>query len=297
MKKFPIDEVYEQEASKLLEAKKSVGIVHKTGDIDASGDELEIPFRQMLSKRLPAKYYIGHGHIVDGKMNVSPQFDVIIADSSATQILYDGENGTQYFPYESVYAIGEVKSSYYKNSKHIEKYISSIKTVIDKFSRESVSSSYIGNGIELGEGLSVSGARDIQNQLFSFMLFGSKNDYEPNEFGRQIDASSSLPNPNVICFLDGVVITKSNLIKTTTDDYSLGALELDPVRQNNGELGLVEIKFENNGKSGQALAVLMLGLIKHLNSTRLKQPPFDKYINSVLANAAHTGKVIREPRS
>jgi len=296
MRKFPIDEIYKQEASKLLEAKNSVGIVHKTGDIDASGDELEIPFRQMLSKRLPTKYYVGHGHIVDSDMNVSPQFDVIIVDTSATQILYDGENGTQFFPYESVYAVGEIKSSYYKNKKYIRKYVSSVKEVVDNFSREPVSSNYIGNGIELGVGLSVSATRDVQNQLFSFMLFGSKNDCEPIEFSKQLNESNSLPNPNVVCFLDGSVITKSNLMKTA-EGYALGSLELDPIRQNNNELGLVEVNFTNDDKPGQALAVLMLGLINHLNSTRLKQPPFDKYINSVLANAAYVGKIIHEPSS
>ena len=39
-------------------------------------------------------------------LQVSPQFDVIFEDSSATQNLYDGENGWQYFPYECVFAVG-----------------------------------------------------------------------------------------------------------------------------------------------------------------------------------------------
>jgi hypothetical protein len=294
--KLPIDEIYSHEASKLLEAKKSVGIIHKTGDIDASGDELEIHFRQMLAKRLPSKYYVGHGHIVDSNLNVSPQFDVIIADSHATQILYDAENGTQYFPYESVYAVGEIKSSYYKNRKYVQKYTSAVKDVREQFYREPVSGNYIGNGIDLGPALSVNGTREIQNQLFSFMLFGSKNDCEPSELNEQLTASNSTPNPNIICFLDGTIITRSNLIENA-GNYSLGALELDPLRQNRNELGLVEISFSNKDKSGQALATLMLGIINHLNSTRLKNPPFDKYIASILETAAHTGNIIRMPNS
>lgn len=294
MKKFPIDEAYKHEASKLLESKKSVGIVHKTGDVDASGDELEIPFRKMLSKRLPSKYYVGHGHIVDSDLNVSPQFDVIIADSSAAQILYDGENGTQYFPFESVYAIGEIKSSYYKSKKYVAQYIASVKKVTTNLSREPVPSNYIGNGITLGSGLTVEGTRGVQNQLFSFMLFGSKNDCEPNELSNQLDTSTSLPNPNVICFLDGTVVTKSNLIRMG-DSYTLGSIEMDSLKQENSDLGLVEINFTSENSSGQALAVLMLGLTNHLNSTTLKPPPFQKYVNSVLASAAHTGKVIHEP--
>lgn len=296
MKKFPIDEIYSHEASILLEAKKSVGIIHKTGDIDASGDELEIPFRQMLTKRLPMKYYVGHGHIVDSDLNVSPQFDVIIADSNATQILYDGENGTQFFPYESVYAVGEIKSSYYKSSKYVQRYISALKQVLENFYREPVSGSYIGNGIELGAGLSVAGTRETQNQLFSFMLFGSRNDCERSELNEQLAASNSIPNPNVICFLDGTIITRSNIIENA-GSYSLGALELDPLGQNNHELALVEINFSGKDKSGKALATLMLGIVNHLCSTRLKDPHFNKYATSILEAAAHTGSVIRMPNS
>lgn len=296
MRKFPIDEIYLHEASKLLEAKKSVGIIHKTGDIDASDDELEIPFRQMLTKRLPFKYYVGHGHIVDSNLNVSPQFDVIIADSSATQVLYDVENGNQYFPYESVYAVGEIKSSYYKSSKYVQKYTYAVKEVLEKLYREPVSGNYIGYGIELGKGLSVTGTRETQNQLFSFMLFGSKNDCEPSELNEQLTASNSTPNPNIICFLDGTIITKCNLIENA-DSYSLGPLELDPLRQCNNELGLAEINFSNEHKSGQALATLMLGITKHLSSTMLKSPPFDKYTKSILESAAHTGTIIRIPNS
>jgi len=160
MKKLPINEIYSHETSILLEAKKSVGIIHKTGDMDASGDELEMPFRHMLAKRLPLRYYVGHGHIVGSDLSVSPQFDVIIVDSSVTQILYDGKNGTQYFPCESVYAVGEVESSYYKSSKYVQKYTSAVRQVLEDFYREPVLSNYIGNGIELGAGLFVDGARE-----------------------------------------------------------------------------------------------------------------------------------------
>ena len=65
MKTLRIGDIYEKEAQDLLNSKRSVSIVHATGDIDASGDELEIPIRKFLRKRLPEKYYVGHGHIVD----------------------------------------------------------------------------------------------------------------------------------------------------------------------------------------------------------------------------------------
>jgi hypothetical protein len=294
MKKFPISDVYSQEAAKLLEARQSVQIVHSTGDIDASGDELEIPFRTMLQRRLPAKYYVGHGHIVDKELKVSPQFDVIIADSSATPILYDGQNGTQYFPYESVYALGEIKSSYYKNSKYVQNFASSVSKLLNEFIREPVDSNYIGEGINLGSGFSVDGTRKIQNLLLSFMIFGAKNDCEPAELEQQLNKNCAAANPNIMCFLDGHIITKSNLIKND-NGIALGAFELDPVKQINEELALVEVNFTNASKSGQALSILMLSIFNHLSKTRLKSPPFASYVESILSSAAHEGQIIKAP--
>jgi hypothetical protein len=128
------------------------------------------------------------------------------------------------------------------------------------------------------------------------MLFGSRNDCEPPELNEQLAPSNSTPNPNVICFLDGTIITRSNLIENA-DGHSLGALELDPLRQNNHELGLVEINFSGKDKSGQALATLMLGIIRHLSLTRLKDPHSEKYTTLILEGAAHTGDIIRMPNS
>ena len=291
-KQFPISDVYNQEASKLLNARSSVQIIHKTGNIDASGDELEMPFRNMLQKRLPAKFHIGHGHIVDANLNVSPQFDVIITDSSATPILFDGENGTQYFPYESVYAVGEVKSTYYKNKKYVEKYISSVKELLNNFSREPVDPNYIGHGITLAENFTVNNARKIQNPLFSFMIFGTKNDCKLQELDSKLESDSSPANPNIMCFLDGSIITKAHLTKTPTS-YQLGKLELDPLKQINKSLRLVEINFSNQDKSGQALSLLMLSIFQHLTQTRLKSPPFEKYIEKILSTAQYDGTAIR----
>src|SRR4051794_28161998 len=114
---FRLDEVYDRDAQKLLGGRKSSRIIHSSGDIDASGDEIEEPVRDLLRRRLPSKFFVGHGHIVDQQLRVSNQFDVVIADATATPILFEGENGMQYFPWKSVYAIGEIKCSYSKRKR------------------------------------------------------------------------------------------------------------------------------------------------------------------------------------
>ncbi|PSX20972.1 DUF6602 domain-containing protein [Photobacterium kishitanii] len=292
MKKFPIFDVYSQEADRLLHAKKSVKLIHSTGDIDASGDELEIPFREMLSRRLPSKYFVGHGHIVDQNLNVSPQYDVIIADSNATPILYEGENGTQYFPYESVYVVGELKSSFYKNSDQVKKFASNVETLLTEFFREDVPSNYIGNGITLGRGFSSSTTVAKQNEILSFMVFGSKNDFTEENLKVQLQESDGA-HPTLLCFLDGSVVVKAN-IHETARGMNLGPLALGANVAKSESLNVVSIHFNNELKSASSLTVLMLSLFQHLNRTLLKEPPFDSYVESILAESSHNSKTVKK---
>jgi hypothetical protein len=154
-KAFKINEVYQAEVDRLLNSRNKSRTIHKSGNIAASGDELEEPFRAVLRRRLPSKFFIGHGHIVDQELNVSPQFDVIIADNNATPILFEGENGLQYFPWESVYAIGEVKSTYVESKRPIETFAKNIRTLKQRLKRENTPSNYLGNDLFLGKGLTL----------------------------------------------------------------------------------------------------------------------------------------------
>jgi hypothetical protein len=67
---FRMNEVYRQEVIRLLSARRKARVIHASGDIDASGDEIEEPFRDLLRRRLPNQYFVGHGHIVEGKSAV-----------------------------------------------------------------------------------------------------------------------------------------------------------------------------------------------------------------------------------
>lgn len=292
MKKFPIFDVYGHEAERLLNAKKSVGVIHSTGNIDASGDELEVPFREMLTRRLPSKYLVGHGHIVDQSLNVSPQYDVIIADSNATPILYEGENGTQYFPYESVYAVGEIKSSYYKNRKQPQNFAENVDRLLTDFHREDVPNNYIGHGITLGNGLSSGIQVDKQNEILSFMFFGSLNDFDEEDLAKQFNNLNG-EHPNIICFLDGTVVTKAHLA-STPQGFNLGPLALAAKEKRVPDLHKVSIKFTNEKASASSLTVLMLSLFKHLSRTRLKEPPFGAYVESILGSSSHKATKIKD---
>lgn len=167
--KFEFEEVFRSDAADILAAREKARIMHHGQDIPAAGAEVEIAFRKVLSRKLPSLYYVGHGHIVDEQLHQSSQLDVIIANNTGAPILFRAENGSEYFPYEGVYAIGEVKSSYYKSEKYIHTFSGNLKKIQDKLQRGSFRAAPAFRLSPLPYG----------NPLFSFMFFADNGICEP----------------------------------------------------------------------------------------------------------------------
>jgi len=68
-----LTDVYREEVARLISARQHSKLIHGSGDIDASGDEIEVAFRDLLRRKLPSQYFVGHGHVVDESLAVSPQ--------------------------------------------------------------------------------------------------------------------------------------------------------------------------------------------------------------------------------
>jgi len=134
--KFELEGVFRSDAADILAAREKARIMHHGHDIRAAGDEVEIAFRKVLGRKLPSLYYVGHGHIVDEQLHESSQLDVIIANNIGTPLLFRAENGSEYFPYEGVYAIGEVKSSYDNSKRYIHAFSDTLKEIRTQLHRE-----------------------------------------------------------------------------------------------------------------------------------------------------------------
>lgn len=65
--------------------------------------------KNLLSSIVPQQYQIADGFLISGNDVVSSQCDVVIYDPAAAPILRD--DTSQFFPIESVFAVGEVKST------------------------------------------------------------------------------------------------------------------------------------------------------------------------------------------
>lgn len=290
---FEINKVFQEEAGQLAEARRRSKVIHSSGDIDASGDEIEIPFRDFLKRKLPFQYYVGHGHVVDSDLRVSPQFDVIVADNNATPVLFVGKNGIEYYPYESIYLFGEVKSTYVTSKKYIQAFSEKRGVTANVLQRESTPSTYLGNGINLGPGLSSGITVAFRNPLFSFMIFVDSGDLNVQSLISDYSSIDSETLPNIVCFADGRVIVKAEIL-LKNGNLQIGNIETNSHRiTSRDDVHWVLYEFTNQElKGGQALAILMLAIFEHLQICVLMNPPILRYMNHILREAAHRSSLI-----
>lgn len=290
---FQISNSYQEDAARIISARRTAKIMHGAGDIAASGDEVECAFRDFLRRRLPAKYYVGHGHIVDKNLNVSPQLDVIVSDSAASPVLFEGEGGTQFFPFESVYAFGEIKSSYLASKRYIHAFAQTCEKIRITLFREKTPPNYLGDGVFLGSQFNLLAKVIDRNPLFTFMVFAGSGDVSQDDLLAPYALHSDSHLPNIVAFLDGIVLHKAELGfngKAFTIEASVfGTCE--PHRDL--KLHWVQRNLENPASApGQALASLMFGLFDHLNNCVLLRPPVQEYLLHIFKGEQFSTKLL-----
>ncbi len=167
---FELLKFVQVDAAEIAAARRRGQLIHSTVDIGAAGDEVEIAIRVFLKRRLSLQHYVGHGHIVDSGWHVSRQHDVIISDGTETPILFRGLNGAEYIPFDSTYAIGEVKSTYRASEKPVHVFVEHMNELRAALSRQKTPPGYVGNGVAL-PGMTLDDNRPYKNPLFTFMFF------------------------------------------------------------------------------------------------------------------------------
>ncbi len=203
LKSFDFEFYLQDEALRLVFARERGIRLHHTGDIRAAGDETEIPIRGVLKRKLPSGYYVGHGHIVDKTLKTSGQLDVIIADTFGSHPLLKSDNETEYFPYESIYAIGEAKSSYKK--QHVADFITKRKQIEKGLNRKQTDP----NQVYRGQG----------NPMFSFMLFVNSDGFKAVDLTEMYRNDGGFFTPNVICLLDRGIVASISFFDAPREDY------------------------------------------------------------------------------
>lgn len=274
-RKLSIDTFFNFEADGIDIAQNQVKLIHNSGDIPASGNQLEIAIRNFFRKKLPEKYYISNGHIIDSTLSTSPQLDLIIADNFRTPILYKTFDDTEYLTYESVYAYAEIKSSWKKS--HIEDFITTRTRAYNFMIRENIPPNFIdagGKGIYLNVPTTT---YTYKNPLFGFLFVGDSSTFSYEHIKSLYNDSDWKVLPNILCLYDrGLVVN----IKKSYLDNNVFKVNLHPEFLNNEkeENKWILLKFD---KKRSNLGTLFFMVLEHLNTCVLGAPNMLEYMQSI----------------
>jgi Domain of unknown function (DUF6602) len=249
-----------EDANRLLRARQDASHLHASGDIRAAGNQVEVPAREMFRRRLSARYRVTHGHATDYRGFVTPQSDIIIADAFSAPALLQAEDGTEYVPYESVFALGEVKSTFYRGQRPIEKAITTIHDIRTGLARPPTK----------------------RNPLFYFLLFVDSGDLRLDDVANLYKSTPVEDLPNIACWLDHGTILYSKVGKNGLGEWMPINYLLSPhLDRNPAEeyaWSLIQWGYTEDRRAGSHLAALIGILSQHLESCVLEPPNLQREI-------------------
>lgn len=274
-RKISIDTFFNFEADGIDIASKQVRLIHNTGDIPSSGNQLEIAIRNFFRRKLPEKYYLSNGHIIDTTLRTSPQLDLIIADNFKTPVLYKTFDETEYLTYESIYAYAEIKSSW--NKKYLPEFIVTKQRLYEFLKRDDVSPNYINTG---GKGfvLDIPTTKNpYQNPLFTFMFIAQTETFTFEHITTLYKETDWKYLPNIICLFDKGIIV--NINKKSLDD-KIFKINLYPefASLNTDDNEWILLEFD---KKRSTLGTLYYIVLEHLNTCVLGLPNMLDYMQQI----------------
>ena len=134
--------------------------------------------------------------------------DIIISDNTAVASLLTTADGTHYVPVEAVYAVGEIKSSYYKSKKYVQAFSTTLRFIRERMERPLVvNTAYSGVqlGMEMAHAILMRPNRYL-NPLFLFALFVNRGDVSQEHLREVFLSLPRADLPAVTSMLDHGVI-------------------------------------------------------------------------------------------
>lgn len=258
MRRLNLTAVYSEEAQRIEEAHRKTSVIHATGDIRAAGNEVEQTVRKAIADRLPWRYRTTHGHVLDYQSVVSPQLDIIVSENLSSKSLFGTSDGTEYLPYEAVYAVGEVKSTFYRAKEPIQEFAKSIRA-LNAMTRQT----------------------GVSHPVLKFMFFVKANDFSVSELENFYKETPRSELPNFVCFLDLGVIAYTKFLENgygqpVPVSYHLASSASAP--DNEKERWALNKWGEEPVRAATNLMFLHLSLIQHLQQCGAATPNLYPYL-------------------
>lgn len=282
MRSLNIPVIFKREAEDFRKARQEAITIHGTADIRAAGNEIEIHIREFFKRMLPKTLYVTHGHLIDSNGLVSPQLDIIIADVSNLPSLMTTKDGTEYIPIDSVYACGEIKSTYYKSSKYIESFTEVLSKIKNKMFHEKIpNTAYYGLVDEaLLEHIYLAKENRTLNNIYTFMLFVDSGDFSFQDVKPHFKSSAlDILPPLTVLLNKGVIFYGS--MKDNGMNHSRYPEEESRQEGYTWHFSPFVPKDEDASIDGNCLGFLYYSILQHINNSHLAPSKLDRHMASM----------------
>lgn len=279
-RKLDIPAIFKSEAQGVIKCREDAIRIHGT-DIRAAGNEVETCVRDYFRRMLPSKFYVTHGHLIDVSGQVSPQLDIIIADNFNLPSLMTTKDGTEYVPIDSVYAIGEVKSTYYKSSKYIEGFSTVLEDTRERLYHEEIPNTAYG-GVKDDTTLrdiALERGNRILNRLFAFLLIVDVGDFKFEDVSRFYTDRENRYLPNVTALLSGGTIIWGSL---NEQGFYFNRYP-EEINNEHEDWFFCPYPGEDSGSlEGNHLGFVYYSLLEHLSNSYLEPPSLTNYLAKIM---------------
>ena len=272
---------FDREATAIVRSREEAIDIHGATNIAAAGKQVEHAVRSFFRRMLPPRYYVTSGHLIDPVGNVSQQLDVIIADAERLPSLLKTADGTEFVPAGSVFAIGEVKSSYYESKRYFEEYCKTLERINGELSRPLIPNTAYerSESSELRHIMLGSKLRYL-NHLFAFLLCVDAGDFQIRKVTGILESTDAADLPNTTVFLTGH--GAGVLVYAREERNGLAYHKYPQEVSSEGYRWCIVRGQERDGSLAAAhLAMLYGQLFDHLAGSHLEQPSVYEYTRSL----------------
>ena len=280
MNKLDIAAIFKSDADDILKARADSIRIHGS-NIRAAGNEVEVSISNYFRRMLPPRYYVSQGHLLDFNGIASSQLDIIVSDNFNLPSLMTTKDGTKYIPIDSVYAVGEIKSTYYKSNRPIHSFSETIKDIKENLHHDEIINSAF-EGLNLNTNLrdSMLGSRNrILNRIFYFELFVDCGDFLFEDVSLFYKSQNIKYLPNMV-----VILNKGVVLRGVIEDETI-KINRYPEDQSDEREDWYFMPFkglENGSLEGNHLGVLYNSLVEHLSNSYLEPPTLKGYISPLM---------------
>ena len=273
--KFELMKVYKTFKDQLLISGDISNLLIDNSNIPAAGNQVESSIRIFLKQMLPNRIHISQGHIIDKKSKISYQQDILISDNLNSKFLIKTLDKTEFIPFETIYATGEVKKTL--NLDNITALIKSISHTKKNLTRNKLAPNVFPIGTKFVETQDNYTDSDFANPILTFMFsLDFSKPSERTKIEKYISAQKNwelLPNAIFVLKQGVYLLIDKNKIKTGKLENKL----YPEFIKNKSDIEWIFLKLDPE----VTLAYMVFLLSQHVNDTVIESVSYLDYAQSI----------------